>query len=190
MVDNAKIIAVAERTAVINLLPVSFHVGDRVVHPQHGLGRVVNLKDESFEPGVTRQYYEILIQNGSTVWVPVDLTTSGLRTLAGRKDINHCRKVLTSSPAPLIADARMRQTMLAVRLRQGTIVAQCEVVRDLYAHGEHKSLIGTMAYFFRDALDVLAQEWAVVEDVPIGDAMQEINSLLEKSRRDLNAKKS
>ena len=180
----------AERIVVINLLPVTFRVGDQVVHPQHGVGRVVGLKDESFEPGVTRQYYEVLIQNGSTVWVPVDLTTSGLRSLAGKNDVNRCRKVLVSVSSPLIPDARMRQTMLSVRLLQGTIVAQCEVVRDLYAHGEHKSLIGTMAYFFRDVLEVLAQEWAVIEDTTVGAAMQEINSLLEKSRASLNKKKA
>lgn len=162
--------------------PMDFHVGDQVVHPQHGVGYVAKLENREFEPGTIREYYEIALMNGSTVWVPMDLSISGLRKLTSRSEITRCRKILESRPAPLEEDARYRQAGLAARLKKGTIRTQCEVVRDLYAYGEHRSLNGTIGIFYKAAQDVLCQEWSVVEDIPITIAAQEIERLLEKSR--------
>ncbi|MCI0608524.1 MAG: hypothetical protein L0Z71_05625, partial [Anaerolineae bacterium] len=113
-----------------------FEIGDRVVHPQHGLGQVVKLEAREFESGVLRQYYEISMPGGSTVWVPVDLGTVGLRKPAERSEIARCRKILVARPAPLTEEPRSRQAILLARLKQGTIFTFCEVVRDLYAFGE------------------------------------------------------
>ena len=168
---------------------MTFKVGDTVVHPQHGVGQVVNLENREFEPGVIRGYYEVAIQGGSTIWVPVEPPSFGLRKLAERSEIDRCRQILGSEPAPLDGDARARQSDLANRLKQGTIRTQCEIVRDLYAHGEHKSLYGTIAGFFRQSQNVLCQEWATVEGVTLPQALEEVNSLLEKSRSRLNRKR-
>jgi CarD family transcriptional regulator len=167
-----------------------FKVGDRVVHPQHGVGQVAKLEEREFEPGVVKQYYEITIPDGGTVWVPTDLFISGLRKLTEKREIDRCRQILASRPSPLTDDVRSRQSNLASRLKQGTIHTQCEIVRDLYAYGEHKSLYGTMAGFFRQTQNVLCQEWAIVEGVTLPEAMQEVNSLLEKSRWTLNKAKT
>ena len=166
-----------------------FKVGDRVVHPQHGVGQIVKLEDKEFESGVIRQYYEISMLAGSTVWAPVDFGTVGLRKPARRSEIAQCRKILTSRPAPLPEDLRTRQSNLLARLKQGTIFTFCEVVRDLYAYGEHKSLYGTIAGFFRQTQNVLCQEWAVVERITLQEAVEEVNSLLEKSRQTANKSK-
>jgi CarD family transcriptional regulator len=159
-----------------------FKVGDRVVHPQYGVGSVVKLDEREFEPGMVRRYYEISIPGGSTVWVPVDLATSGLRKLTARSGIAHCRQILSSPPNPLSDDARLRQSDLSARLKQGTIVAQCEVVRDLSAHGAHRPISGTIAAFLQSTQNVLCQEWAIVEGIPLAEAAAEVGSLLEKGR--------
>lgn len=165
----------------MNVAVMEFKIGDRVVHPQHGVGQVVKMDERQFEPGSKLRYYEISIP-GSTVWVPMDLSVSGLRKLTVRSEINQCRRILASMPSPLSEDARSRQAELASRLKQGTIRTQCEVVRDLYAYGEHRSLNGTIGTFFRAAREVLCQEWAAVEGITLMDAAQEIDLLLEKSR--------
>lgn len=160
-----------------------FNIGEQVVHPQHGVGQVVKLEAREFGSGETRMYYEISIPGtGSTLWVPCDPPSYGLRSLADRAEIERCRSVLASRPAPLTDDPRTRQSHLAERLKGGTIRVQCEVVRDLYAFGEHKSLYGSMAGFFRQTQNVLCEEWAFVEGVTLDQAAQEVASLLEKSR--------
>jgi CarD family transcriptional regulator len=159
-----------------------FKVGDKVVHPQYGVGQVVRLDEREFEPGVMRRYYEISIPGGSTVWVPVDLTPSGLRELTAKSEIARCRQILSSLPSPLSEDARLRQSDLSVRLKQGTIAAHCEVVRDLAAHGAHKPISGTIAAFLQSTQNVLCQEWATVEGITLAEAAAEVEALLEKGR--------
>jgi len=65
------------------------------------------------------------------------------------------------------------------RLKQGTIAVQCEVVRDLSAFVAHKPAYGTITAFLEAMLRVLCQEWAMVEEVTMSEAMAEISSLLD-----------
>jgi CarD family transcriptional regulator len=158
-----------------------FEIGDRVVHPQHGVGQIVKLEDREFERGDTRRYYEIHIPGGSTVWVPVELTNSGLRRLAQKSELARCREILQARPLPLTEDGRVRQSTLVAHLKQGTLAAQCEVVRDLSAFVAHKPAYGTITAFLEAMLRVLCQEWAIVQEISMSEAMAEISSLLEQN---------
>ncbi len=158
-----------------------FAIGDKVVHPQYGVGEIIKLEDREFERGDTRRYYEIQIPGGSTVWVPIDLPNSGLRSLAHKSELVHCREILQARPLPLTEDGRVRQSDLVARLKQGTIAAQCEVVRDVSAFVAHKSSYGALTAFSETMLSVLCQEWALVEGITIPEAIAEISSLLEKN---------
>jgi CarD family transcriptional regulator len=159
-----------------------FEIGERVVHPHHGVGQIVKLEDREFERGDTRRYYEIDIPGGSTVWVPVDLSNSGLRKLASKSELAHCREILQACPSPLTEDGRVRQSTLAAHLKQGTVAAQCEVVRDLSAFVAHKPAYGTSSAFLEAMLRVLCQEWAIVEEITVAEARFEISSSLEKRK--------
>ncbi|MDQ2693624.1 MAG: hypothetical protein M3Y68_16420 [Chloroflexota bacterium] len=159
-----------------------FEIGDQVVHPQHGVGQIVKLEEREFERGETRRYYEIHIPGGSTVWVPVDLSNSGLRRLARKSELARCREILKSSPSPLMEDGRVRQSALAAHLKLGTIAAQCEVVRDLSAFVAHKPAYGTISAFLEAMMRVLCQEWALVEEITLSEASAEISALLQKNK--------
>lgn len=164
---------------------VMFEIGEQVVHPQHGVGKVVKLENREFERGNIRRYYEISIPGGSTVWVPVDLSDSGLRPLAIRSELGRCREILRSKPSALTTDGRIRQSELVARLRQGKIAVQCEVIRDLSAFVAHKPAYGTITAFLDALMRVLCQEWAIVEGISLAEAGVEINLLLEKSKLNL-----
>jgi CarD family transcriptional regulator len=159
---------------------IKFTIGDKVVHPQHGVGFVADLEEKQFEPDDARMYYVVSILD-TTLWVPVDMSTSGLRKLGSKSDIEGCRQVLQAPPQELTAGRDMLAT-LSARIKQGTIIAQCEVVRDLAAFGRHKPLYGPIADYQRMILNVLCQEWAVVKGVSQADATHEINSLLKKGK--------
>ena len=83
-------------------------VGDRVIHPWHGLGRVTSLVVKQFVEGEKRPFYEISFP-GSTLWVPLNLTTSGTRKLSVKSEIASCRRVLKAPAEPLKDDFRLRQ---------------------------------------------------------------------------------
>jgi RNA polymerase-interacting CarD/CdnL/TRCF family regulator len=157
-------------------------VGDRVIHPRHGLGKVTSLSVRQFVEGEKRPFYEISFP-GSTLWVPLNLSTSGVRKLSAKSEIASCRQVLKSPAEPLTSDYRLRQTELNDHLKEGTLTARCEVVRDLTAYGWQKPLSGSISAFLQTALDVLCQEWAAVEKVTPEEAATEIQTLLEKGKQ-------
>ncbi|MBI4769500.1 MAG: hypothetical protein HY784_03565, partial [Chloroflexi bacterium] len=117
-----------------------FQVDDRVVHPAHGVGRIVGLVTKNFFEAEAHLYYEIAIQR-STVWVPVDAGTAiGLRPLTPKAELARYRGVLRSRPVPLTPDHRQRRLDLLSRLKAGLFQNVCEVVRDLTARGWLKPL--------------------------------------------------
>jgi len=161
-------------------LDVKFAIGDKVVHPQHGVGFVAGLEEKQFEPSAARMYYVVSIPN-TTLWVPVDMSTSGLRKLGLKSELEECRQVLQASPQALNAGRELLSS-LSGRIKQGKIIAQCEVVRDLTAFGWKKPLYGPLAEFQRMVMNVLCQEWAAVKVVTQAEASYEINGLLKKGR--------
>ena len=182
MVGSARsVVGTTTGGAIKEAVRSKFAIGDQVVHPQHGVGQIVKMEDREFERGTSRTYYEIHIPSG-TVWVPVDLSNSGLRRLAQKRDIARCREILKAHPLPLTEDGRLRQSNLVEHLRRGTIAAQCEVVRDLSAFVAHKPAYGTITGFLESMVRVLCQEWALVEEISIPEASSEIYALLEKPK--------
>ena len=159
---------------------MKFAIGDKVVHPQHGVGFVAGLEEKQFEPSAARMYYVVSIPD-TTLWVPVNLSTSGLRKLGLKSELEKCRQVLQASPQALNAGRELLSS-LSGRIKQGKIIAQCEVVRDLTAFGWKKPLYGPLADFQRMVMNVLCQEWAAVKGVTRAEASYEINGLLKKGR--------
>ncbi len=157
-----------------------FAIGDKVVHPHHGVGFVAGLEEKQFKPEAARMYYVVSIPD-TTLWVPVDLSTSGLRKLGVKSELEECRHALQSAPQELKA-GRALLSNLSARIKQGTLTAQCEVVRDLTAFGRSKPLYGPISDFLRSAMNVLCQEWAAVKGVSQTEAEHEITVYLKKGR--------
>ncbi len=158
-----------------------FKVGDRVIHPWYGLGQVTRLALKQFVDGEKRLFYEIFFP-GSTLWIPLNLSTSGIRKLSAKTEIASCRLVL-KSPAKLLGDNfHLRQVALNEHIKEGTLSARCEVVRDLTAYGWQKPLSGTITTLLQAIKEVLYQEWAAIEGITLVEAATEIQILLEKGK--------
>ncbi len=160
---------------------MSIDVGDRVIHPWHGLGQVTSLVVKQFVEGEKRPFYEISFSD-STLWVPLSSASSAIRKLTGKREVASCRQVLKSPAEPLENNFRLRQTELKNHIKKGTLTARCEVVRDLTAYGWHKPLNGSVATFLKTTLKILCQEWAAVEKITPEEASDEIQSLLDKGK--------
>lgn len=161
-------------------MDMKFAIGDQVVHPQHGVGIVSGLEEKQFEPNDSRVYYVVSISD-TTLWVPVDLSTSGLRKLSQKRDIEKCQKVLQDAPQEVIPSRDLMHNLFS-QIKQGTIIDRCEVVRNLAAYGKHKPLIGSIADFQRAVLNVLYEEWAIVKGITAVEASLEINILLKNNK--------
>lgn len=163
-----------------DMLSMKFTIGEKVVHPHHGVGIVSKLEEKQFDSSGSRMYYVISIHE-TTLWVPVNQSTSGLRKLSAKDELDKCRQILRSAPVLLSAD-RSLLSNLSNRIKEGTILAHCEVVRDLTAFGWRKSLFGPVAEFLQKTITVLSQEWAIVDEVSQAEASYEISNLLKKGK--------
>ena len=136
---------------------MTFNVGDWVVHPLHGVGRVIGLGHKQFSAAPGQDYYEITVSQG-TVWVQVSTPPAGLRGLTSKADLPRYRAVLQRPPVPLDKDYHQRRGELRERLKAGTFEATWEVVRDLTAYGWQKRLSEPDASLLRSVRDGLCRE--------------------------------
>jgi RNA polymerase-interacting CarD/CdnL/TRCF family regulator len=154
-----------------------YRANDLIVHPQHGVGRVVKLETRTFGQGKRQEYYEIAIPTG-TVWVPVEGPANGLRKLGNRADLGRYRTVLRGRPTPLAPDHKQRQIALVERLKESSFQSRCEVVRDLTAHSWERPLNESSGNLLRSARLVLCAEWAAAEGLSVAEATREVEALL------------
>ncbi len=162
---------------------MEFKIGDSVVHPVYGVGRIVRMNKQRFTGAEARLYYEVSTLK-TTVWVPAETYESiGLRRLTAKLDLNACRDLLKSRPLPLDKDHAKRRLELIERMKGGSFQALCEMVRDLTARGWSKPLGGADAASLRKAHEHLCEEWAAAEGVTVAQAVEEVDALLLQARR-------
>jgi RNA polymerase-interacting CarD/CdnL/TRCF family regulator len=160
-----------------------FTIGDTVVHPTYGIGKVVEIEEIKYHDTVAHPFYKISVEN-ATIWVQVsDAGEARLRPLTPRHELDRYRKVLSDDPTPLNDDRYKRYAEYHDRLKSPSFKVWCEVVRDLTAHGSQKQLNENDSSTLRRVTDILAREWALSAGISPEDAAQEIKSILTSVKR-------
>ncbi len=161
---------------------MQFQVGDRVVHPIHGVGTVKSITRQRFVGDKALPYYEV-VTGAATVWVPVD--TQGLprlRAIVSKASLAECRRLLISDPVRLDRNHKLRQVEISTRLKDGSLSARCAVVRDLRAYSWRKPLGETEDTLLRRISSAIRDEWAASAGIGVNKASIEIEALLDQSR--------
>jgi CarD family transcriptional regulator len=109
-----------------------FDVGDLVVHPHHGVGRVVSNQQRRLVGG-ERSYLEIaLVDNALTIMVPCESATAvGLRPVVGPPQVLQIVAVLEAQPAPALGNWTAREKRYREKLKGRDVLELAAVVRDL-----------------------------------------------------------
>jgi len=162
---------------------MQFKVGDPVVHPAYGIGRIVEIEEKRFSEKGARLYYKVTLPK-RTIWIPVEVHgAGGLRLVTAKNELDHYRNLLKSRPVPLHKNHHRRHLELVSRLKQGSFQVVCEVVRDLTAWGWQKPLGQTDSATLQKTRHSLYQEWATAAGVSTTEAIKEIDSLLVATRQ-------
>ena len=163
---------------------LSFDVGDYVVYPKHGVGRVVELQSTEIA-GTSLDLYVLRFEKEKmTLRVPVLKADSvGMRKLADKPVIEHALKILKGR-------ARVKRTMWSRRAQEyeakinsGDLIAVSEVVRDLFRSDRQPEQSYSERQLYEAALDRMAREIAAVKKVPDDEAVTEIEQILDKTAR-------
>jgi CarD family transcriptional regulator len=151
--------------------PTRFDVGDRVVHPHHGAGKVVAHKRRRVL-GSARDYLEIeMACDSMRILVPCDATaTVGLRAIAGQSSLRRIVEVLESKPERIEESWSARQRRNLARLRGGDVLELSAVIRDLVLRAADGKLLASERALLERSRPVLASELRYALGVGIEEA--------------------
>ena len=156
-----------------------FKIGDNVVHPYHGAGRVIDIKEKSFLKENGRYYVIDLLACNSIVMVPTNnIQKIGLRQVSGTRAISRTMTTLTSTPDTLSSDHRERQAHVQEKLNTGNLIKVTEVVRNLAWRNQQSGLTMADNKLYQRAQTFLASELALAKGIELQEAMEQLQTAL------------
>lgn len=159
---------------------MQFSIGDKIVHPHRGPGRIVDVERRDFMEGVKRYYVIEIPAYGMTVHVPVRKASElGVRPAMSRAKVARVLDTLRSEPRRLSKDYKERQEVVWEKIRTGRPIATAEAVRDLTWRSRHANLTKKDSELLKRGQDFLAAEMALVADTDVSEANKNIESALD-----------
>ncbi len=168
---------------------VSFKVGEFIVYPAHGVGKVTSI-DQEVIAGFDIEVYVVLFeQDKMTLRVPTaKAATSGMRALSN--DL-----ILKDAFTTLRGRARIKRTMWSRRAQEyeakinsGDLVLLSEVVRDLHRTDDQPDQSYSERQLYENAIDRMVREVAAIKKATRSAAMEDIIETLTLARKKAAAK--
>ncbi len=156
-----------------------FKIGDKVVHPYHGAGMVIDIEEKSFLTERRRYYIIDLVASDGIVMVPTNnVQRIGLRRVSGRRAISRAMNTLTSTPDTLSNDHRERQARAQERLNTGDLIEVTEVMRNLAWRNHEGRLTMADNKLYQRAQTFLASELALARGIELQEAREQLQTAL------------
>jgi CarD family transcriptional regulator len=159
--------------------PIKFKVGDKVVYPHHGAGKVLK-KEKKIMLGEKREYLTIkILHNDMTVMVPCESTTiAGLRRVIDHATVKKVVAVLQDEVSEMPGNWNRRFKHNREKIRTGDIFELAEVIRNLAALEAEKGLSSGEKQMFVRAKRILASEFMYALDLDEEESEAHVDELL------------
>ena len=161
---------------------IEFELGDHVVYPHHGAGKV--LKKEDMEVlGECREYLTIkILHNDMTVKVPTENAgIAGLRRVIDEETVKKVLDVLQDEVSDMPKNWNRRFKHNRDKIKTGDIYELAEVVRNLALRESEKGLSTGEKQMFTRAKKILASELMYALDKDEDEAEGYLDELLANS---------
>lgn len=164
--------------------PVTFKVGDRVVYPSQGAG-VVEEKTTRKILGETHEYLKIsFIRGDMDVLVPLKKGQEvGLRLTVSPDEVQKLRDIIARSDLSLPTQWPPRYRAEQEIIASGDAYELANLIGLLAQRDLEKGLASTERDVFETAKVMLASELAVVQDMTLDQALEQIAETIETSIR-------
>ena len=168
---------------------LNFVVGDYVVYPKHGVGRVVELQNQEIA-GMSLELYVLRFEKEKmTLRVPTNKVESvGMRKLSSDKTMQEALATLKGKPKVKRTMWSRRAQEYEAKINSGDLVSIAEVVRDLFRAEDQPEQSYSERQIFEAAISRLARELAAVEQVDEPTAVQKLIEILRKAAEALAAR--
>ncbi|MCB9948235.1 MAG: CarD family transcriptional regulator [Rhodospirillaceae bacterium] len=158
---------------------LEYTVGDYVVYPAHGVGRITSIEMHALGEQQVELYAINFEKERMTLKVPVlKAKRSGLRKLSSRDRIKAAMDTLRGP-------SRIRRTMWSRRAQEyeakinsGDPVSIAEVVRDLHRGSDQPEQSYSERQIYQAALERLSRELAAVESIDERRAAERVEQVL------------
>ncbi len=163
---------------------VAFKVGELVVYPAHGVGKISNIEEQEIA-GIKLELYIVDFEKEKLrLKVPTNRAEQkGMRHLADRSLIEQAMKVIRGR-------ARIKRTMWSRRAQEydakinsGDMIAVAEVIRDLYRSERQPEQSYSERQLFEQALARFARELAAVRKVDEDQCIKELEDFLARNAK-------
>ena len=157
-----------------------YEVGDKVVYPHHGAGKIVK-KELKEILGQRREYLTIqILYNDMTVMVPTEnADKAGLRKVIGEETVDEVLAVLRDDGTQMPKNWNRRFKHNRDKIKTGDIFELAEVVRNLSIRDLDKGLSTGEKQMFGRAKKILASELMYARDMEEQEAIDFLENLLE-----------
>ena len=161
---------------------IDFSIGDNVVYPHHGAGKVVK-KEEKNILGEVRQYLTIkILHNDMTVMVPCENAgKAGLRRVIDEETVKKVLSVLSDDVSEMPKNWNRRFKHNRDKIKTGDIYELAEVVRNLAIREQDKGLSTGEKQMFTRAKKILASELMYALEMGEEQAEEHLDHLLQRS---------
>ncbi len=161
---------------------IEFELGDHVVYPHHGAGKVLK-KEEMEILGERREYLTIkILHNDMTVRVPTEnAALAGLRRVIDEETVKKVLDVLRDEVSEMPKNWNRRFKHNRDKIKTGDIYELAEVVRNLSLRESEKGLSTGEKQMFTRTKKILASELMYALDKDEEEAEQYLDELLADS---------
>jgi CarD family transcriptional regulator len=166
---------------------VKYKVGDHVVYPHHGAGKV--LKKEIKEVlGEKREYLTIkILHNDMTVMVPSENAgKAGLRRVIGDAAVKKVLSVLRDDVSQMPKNWNRRFKHNREKIKTGDVFELAEVVRNLAIRESEKGLSTGEKQMYTRAKKILASELMYALEMDEDEAEGHLDDLISTAHENRN----
>ena len=162
--------------------PTSYALGDHVVYPHHGAGKVCK-KEMKEVLGEKREYLTIkILHNDMTVMVPCEnADRAGLRRVIGEEAVVRVLAVLRDDVSQMPKNWNRRFKHNREKIKTGDVYELAEVVRNLAIRETEKGLSTGEKQMYTRAKKILASELMYALEMEEDDAESHLEDLISEA---------
>jgi CarD family transcriptional regulator len=165
------------------MISEAFHIGDKVVYPNHGVGIIEQISSRTIGATVEKFYLLKIKSSSLKVMVPFsNVNTVGLRRVVRNGEIQKILDFLNDGECNNNADWKYRFKENSERMRTGSLLDVAAVLKSLLVLNQTKPLSFREKKMLERARYLLVSELALAKNLDEEHIEELLNKALSKSK--------
>jgi CarD family transcriptional regulator len=158
-----------------------FDVGDSVVYPAHGVGKITCQESQSIGGSEINVFVINFSKDKMTLRIPVKrASATGLRQLSTQEDLAKVLLILQGKAKTSKGMWSRRAQEYEGKINSGDIMSLAEVVRDLFKNIEDPERSYSERVIYESAFNRLITEVSAIENIEITEASAKLLEILKE----------